>query len=112
MSARIIDRGRGPELEGTRVTVYRVMDYVVEGASARRIAHELNLSDEQVQAALEYIAAHRSEVDAEYERILKRVHGNNPAWVDAGSPKTAEELKQRIKARASRNLQHAGGRRQ
>ena len=112
MSARIIDRGRGPELEGTRVTVYRVMDYVVEGASACRIADELSLSDEQVQVALDYIAVHRSEIDAEYERILKRVHGKNPPWVDAGIPKTEEDLKQRIKARASGNLQHAGGRRQ
>jgi hypothetical protein len=27
MTARIIDRGRGPEIEGTRITVYDVMDY-------------------------------------------------------------------------------------
>jgi len=28
MSAKIIDRGRGPEIEGTRITVYDVMDYL------------------------------------------------------------------------------------
>lgn len=84
------------------------MDYLSEGAPAQRIAKELSLTDEQVQIALEYIAAHKSEVDAEYTLILNRVHGKNPAWVDAASPKTAEEVKQRIKARAAGNLQHAG----
>ena len=28
LEAKIIDRGRGPELEGTRITVYCVMDYI------------------------------------------------------------------------------------
>jgi uncharacterized protein (DUF433 family) len=30
MGAKIIDRGRGPEIEGTRITVYDVMDYLTE----------------------------------------------------------------------------------
>jgi hypothetical protein len=28
MGAKIIDRNRGPEIEGTRITVYDVMDYL------------------------------------------------------------------------------------
>src|SRR5689334_20777991 len=55
MAAYIIDRGRGPELEGTRVTVYCILDYVRAGDSRSRIAEELDLSDEQVQAVLDYI---------------------------------------------------------
>ena len=31
MGAQIINRGRGPEIEGTRITVYDVMDYLQEG---------------------------------------------------------------------------------
>ena len=31
MSAQIIDRGRGPEIAGTRITVYDVLDYFQEG---------------------------------------------------------------------------------
>ena len=30
MTARIINRGRGPEVEGTRVTVYRILDFFRE----------------------------------------------------------------------------------
>jgi uncharacterized protein (DUF433 family) len=35
----IHDRGRGPEIEGTRITVYDVMDYYLDGWPAARIAN-------------------------------------------------------------------------
>jgi uncharacterized protein (DUF433 family) len=73
MVARIISRGRGPEVEGTRVTVYRIMDFVREDSAADRIANELHLTAEQVRVALDYIAVHRSDVEAEYDQILQRV---------------------------------------
>ena len=40
---KIHDRGRGPEIEGTRITVYDVMDYYCEGWPATRIAVHLGL---------------------------------------------------------------------
>jgi uncharacterized protein (DUF433 family) len=100
MAARIIDRGRGPELEGTRVTVYRVIDFIRAGESPGRIADELELTDEQVRAALDYIEAHRDRIEAEYDAILERVSRPNPDWVEAGSAKTWEELRRRIEARS------------
>jgi uncharacterized protein (DUF433 family) len=78
MAARIINRGRGPEVAGTRVTVYRIMDFLREGSSAERIATELHLTEEQVCLALDYIAMHRRTVEAEYEKILQRVQQRNP----------------------------------
>jgi uncharacterized protein (DUF433 family) len=84
MAARIIDRGRGPELAETRVTVYRIMDFLREGSSAERIVAELHLTEEQVCVALDYIAAHRRIVEAEYARILQRVQQRNPPHVEAG----------------------------
>jgi len=103
----IIDRGRGPEVEGTRVTVYCVMDYVRAGDTPSRIAEDLDLSMEQVQAALEYINAHRDEVEAQYEAILKRVGQPNPDWVEAGSAKTWDELQHRIAGRSRGEPAHA-----
>jgi Protein of unknown function (DUF433) len=38
MGAKTIDRGRGPEIEGTRITVYDVMDYLQEGWRYDQIA--------------------------------------------------------------------------
>jgi len=100
MATHIIDRGRGPEIEGTRVTTDRVMDFVRAGDPRGRIAAALDLTDEQVGEALDDIDAHRREVEAAYDAILKRVNQPNSDWVVAGSAKTWEELRRRIEARS------------
>ena len=107
MAARIIDRGRGPEVAGTRVTVYRIMDFLREGSSAARIAAELHLTEEQVCVALDYIAAHRRTVEAEYAKILQRVQQRNPPHVDAGRATSPDALKQRIRACRVQDVTHA-----
>ncbi len=107
MTAHIIDRGRGPEVEGTRVTMYRVMDFVRESSSIARIATELRLTDEQVRVALDYIAAHRRSVEAEYDKLLKRVQQRNPIYVEASRAKSPGELKQRIRTHRAQNVIHA-----
>jgi uncharacterized protein (DUF433 family) len=112
MAARIIDRGRGPVVEGTRVTVYRIMDFVREGSSVERIATELHLTEEQVYVALDYIASHRRTVEAEYERILQRVQQRNPPQIDAGRATSSEALKQRIRAHCAQDGIHADSGRQ
>ena len=107
MAARIIDRGRGPEVAGTRVTVYRIMDFVREGSSAGDIATELHLTEEQVHVALDYIAGHRRTVEAEYEKILQRVQQRNPPHVEAGQATSPDALKQRLRARRVQDATHA-----
>ena len=107
MAMRIIDRGRGPELEGTRITVYCVMDDVRAGDPPAQIAQVLNLSEQEVQEAIEYINAHRDEVEAAHEAILKRVSQPNPDWVEAGSANTWDELRRRIEARTTGEPAHA-----
>jgi uncharacterized protein (DUF433 family) len=99
MSARIIDRGRGPEIQGTRVTVYRIMDFLRAGSPPERIAIELDLAADQVQAVLEYIDSHRGEVEAAYNEILERARRPNPEWVEAKLSKTPEGLRARLEAR-------------
>jgi uncharacterized protein (DUF433 family) len=72
MSAKIINRGRGPEIEGTRITVYDVLDYVRHGWHRDRIAALFRLSSRDIQAALDYIDEHHDDVRASYERIRAR----------------------------------------
>lgn len=96
MQARIIDRGRGPEIAGTRITVYTIMDFLRANWSAQQIADVLELECEQVQTAIDYIAQHQKAVDAAYEKILERVNQPNPPEVVRGNARNAEELKQRI----------------
>lgn len=69
---RIVDRGRGPAIPGTRITVYDVLDYYKHGWDATRIASLFRLSTSEVQAAIEYIQRHKEEVLADYERIANR----------------------------------------
>jgi uncharacterized protein (DUF433 family) len=107
MSPGIIDRGRGPELEGTRVTVYRIMDFVRNGSPPEEIARELELTGDQVSIALDHISAHRDEVEAAYEQILRRVSGPNPEWVEARLAKTPDELKKRLEQRRRVTTGHA-----
>lgn len=107
MTAQIIDRGRGPELEGTRVTVYRIMDFLAYDDPPEAIARELDLTMEQVRVALDYIEAHRTEVEEVYRTILERVNRPNPPWVEALRAKSPEELKRRILQRRGQGAGHA-----
>ncbi len=69
--AAIIRTERGLTIAGTRITLYDVMDYVTEQYPPKFIRAMLNLTDDQVNSALSYIDAHRAEVEAEYQVVLK-----------------------------------------
>jgi uncharacterized protein (DUF433 family) len=86
MNTVIIDRGRGPEIAGTRITVYDIWDYARVGHHHTYIAVMLGLSSAQVLAALEYIEGHKDEVLADYQKILDRIAKGNP-------PEVLEKLK-------------------
>jgi uncharacterized protein (DUF433 family) len=107
MMPRIINRGRGPEIEGTRITVYRIMDFVRDDCSVATIADELDLSEAQVQAALDYITANRSAVEREYDHLLQRLQQANPSHIQAGRAQSLEELKRRVEARRRKDIDHA-----
>lgn len=72
MGTEIIDRGRGPEIEGTRITVYDVMDYLQEGWRYDQIAGLFRLPPDDIQAAIQYIEVRHAEVMADYQQILAR----------------------------------------
>jgi uncharacterized protein (DUF433 family) len=78
LEAKIIDRGRGPEIAGTRITVYDVLDYHQAGRHRDMIADTLELSSQQVEVAIRYIEEHRDEVTEGYNRILARHARGNP----------------------------------
>lgn len=75
----IIDRGRGPEIAGTRVTVFDVLDCHKRGWDPSRIALWLRVRRAEVETAIRYAEEHREQVEAEYQRILDRcARGNSP----------------------------------
>ena len=83
ISSAIIDRGRGPEIAGTRITVYDIWDYARQEWHRDAIASTLRLSSAQVSAALEYIEQHKGEVLAEYDRIIAQERRGNPPELQA-----------------------------
>jgi uncharacterized protein (DUF433 family) len=79
----IIDRGRGPELEGTRITVYCLLPYFEEGMTDAAIAKFMELSTAQVTAMRKFFAEHEEEVLAENRVILAKIAKGNPPEIKA-----------------------------
>jgi uncharacterized protein (DUF433 family) len=77
------DRGRGPEIKGTRITVYAILDFVLAGWHPERIADLFKIHPEEVQAAIAYVLEHKLEVLREYVRILERSERGNPPELQA-----------------------------
>ena len=71
---------RGLTITGTRITIYDIMDYLTAQYPPQFICSMLSLTDEQLQAALSYIQAHRPEVEAEYQRGLQEVEALQKYW--------------------------------
>jgi uncharacterized protein (DUF433 family) len=113
---QIIDRGRGPEIAGTRITVYNILDFHLEGDHHSFIALQFGLSSRQVLAAIAYYEQHKEEVMAEYQKILERSARGNPPELQAKLDEThakyqaiwAERRRARQQQEAN-GAQHSGG---
>ncbi|NET61408.1 MAG: DUF433 domain-containing protein [Symploca sp. SIO2E6] len=67
----IIQTERGLTIAGTRITIYDVMDYVKAQYPPQFIRALLNLTEEQINTALDYIQSHRAHVEQEYQIVLQ-----------------------------------------
>lgn len=89
----IIRTERGLTITGTRITLYDVMDYVTAQYPPKFIRGILNLTDEQVNSALLYIEAHRAEVEAEYQIVLKEAEEIRQYWEERNRERLAQIAK-------------------
>ena len=69
--AAIIRTERGLTILGTRITLYDVMDFLKAQYPPKLIRDKFNLTDEQINAALSYLEANRTQVEAEYQHVLQ-----------------------------------------
>lgn len=76
----IIRTERGLTISGTRITLYDIMGYLKNGWPTELIQHWLNISAEQLHAALDYINDHESSVEAEYTDVLANAEKNRAYW--------------------------------
>lgn len=91
--AAIIRTERGLTIAGTRITIYDVMDHLKAGWTPKLIRHWLPLTQEQLNAALSYIDANRTEVEAEYQTVLQETHEIRQYWEDKNRERLAQIAK-------------------
>jgi uncharacterized protein (DUF433 family) len=78
--AIIIRTEWGLTIAQTRITLYDVMDYVMANYPPKLIGDILNLTEEQIKAALSYIEANRAEVETEYQIIQQETEEIRQYW--------------------------------
>lgn len=89
----IIRTERGLTIAGTRITIYDVMDHLVAGWTPKLIRNWLPLTEEQLNVALSYIDANRSEIEAEYQTVLKETQARQEYWEDKNRERLAQIAK-------------------
>ena len=115
LEPKIIKTGRGPEIAGTRITVYDVIEYYKSGWHRDMIAAILSLSSQQVDAAIRYIEENRGEVTASYENNMERIRQGNPPELQAKLDAAHERLQARLrelhdaKVPGGQDAGHSGG---
>jgi uncharacterized protein (DUF433 family) len=89
----IIRTERGLTVDGTRITLYDVMDYVRSQYPPKLIGDILSLTDEQVTVALSYLETNRAEVETEYQMILQEAEEIRQYWEERNRDRLAEIAK-------------------
>jgi len=87
----VIRTSRGLSIAGRRLTLYSIMDYLHAGWPPHLIRDEFNLTDTQITDVMEYIAAHRNEVEQEYQAVLQQAEDNRRYW-DARNRERLERI--------------------
>ena len=91
--ALVIRTERGLAITGTRITLYDVMDHLVAGWPPKLILNWLPLTEEQLGAALAYIDANRTTVEAEYETVLRETQEMREYWEEKNRERLAQIAK-------------------
>jgi uncharacterized protein (DUF433 family) len=98
----IIDRGRGPQLSTSRITVQDLVPYLQEKCSREEIMRWLPvLTEEEIQVVEDYVRDHYEEVMEQDQRIRERnARSRNSPQVE----KILEEGKRKLAALRERLL--------
>lgn len=82
MTELLHDRGRGPEIVGTRITVYNLLPHLMDAtATESYISRLYDLTLEQVAAARAWVLNNPETVLARHLEIEQRIAAGNPPEV-------------------------------
>jgi uncharacterized protein (DUF433 family) len=120
-TVRIVDVGRGPQIEGHRLTVMDVFYYLHRGHDFDFIHRAMpSLTREQFDAVVEYVKDHHDEL-AEQDRLVDEFHRRKMAElkakglhheidhsvpVEVRAERLKEKLRERLKEQAEKNGGH------
>jgi uncharacterized protein (DUF433 family) len=108
----IQDRGRGPEIVGTRITVYTLLpSFLDPTVTEEEICRIYELTAQQVAAARAYVLGNPDTVLAEHLKIEERLAVGNPPEVRERAERakaTLQSFKQWLAEREAANGQGAG----
>jgi uncharacterized protein (DUF433 family) len=109
----IVDRGRGPQLSTSRITVQDLLPYYRDGESHQEIRRWLpSLTDEEISVLEEYIRAHYDEV-LRAEKRIKAFHDQRraaqPVWTRTTDGLSLAERRALLCERLARKAQEDVG---
>ena len=82
LNQTIVRTERGLVIAGTKITIYQLIDSLKANRSTSLIKDLFRLTDEQMDGVLRYIAEHRTEVEEEYQEVLKNAERNRAYWTE------------------------------
>ena len=114
---RIVDQGRGPQIEGQRLTVMDVFYYLHRGYDWDFI-HEVmpGLTREQFNAVLHYVNDHREElverdlrIEEFHKRGIESQHARGGIFAETDENLTSEERVARLKGKMKQQSAEKNG---
>jgi uncharacterized protein (DUF433 family) len=97
----IHDRGRGPELKGTRLTVYDIIPYRLNGYTPEQLVEVFTgyreLTAAHIAALYQYMDEHHDEVMAVHNKIEERIARGNPPEVEAKLAQNRIRIQEKLK---------------
>jgi hypothetical protein len=76
----VIRTGRGLSVNGARLTLYDIRDYLKGKDSLKNIRDLFNLTDEEMLDILDYMYLNKEEFEKEYQEILKSAEEHRKYW--------------------------------
>ena len=103
---QIVDRGRGPQLSSSRITVQDLLPYYRERASNDEIRRWIpSLSNEEIALLTAYIRDHYDQVlqaEREIKAYHERMRAMQPAWTRAGDHLSLEQRRALLREKLAR----------
>lgn len=85
----IVQTSRGPSINGTRLTVYHIMDMLKYGKSPDFVQGWYHLTDEEMAAVMQYLKQNEEELEREYADILRRAEQDRLYWTERNKDRTS-----------------------